>query len=116
MSRGKTIDAFGARSKAREAMRPEPLMKVRDTHEERAEKAERIAHAQHATSLLGRDNPAARGGGAIAVRDMATARGVEAPKPGGMPFMLQVLMVMVLAGAAAFGISIYAPELMYTVL
>ena len=40
MSRGNAIEGFGARSRVKEAARPAPPPKVRDTMEERAEKAE----------------------------------------------------------------------------
>lgn len=113
MSRGKPVQAFNPRSRLKELARPAPEPKVRDTMDERAEKAERVAHQQHSTSLLSKGPSASPARAA-----MGGQRGsaVVADKGGGMPFILQVVFVMALAGAAAYGVSVFAPELMYSVL
>jgi hypothetical protein len=96
-----------------EVARPAPAPKVRDTMDERAEKAERVAHMQHSTSLLSKGSATNPVRAAVSVQRGST---VAAEKSGGMPFMLQILFVMALAGAAAYGVSVFAPELMYSIL
>src|SRR5262245_7506878 len=113
MSSGKTADGFGARSRLKEAVRRAPPPRVRDTVDERADKAERVAHMNHSTSLLGKE-PSANPVRAVMTVQRGSAAAVE--KRSGMPFTLVVLGVMVLAGGAAYGVSVYAPDLMYGIL
>src|ERR1700741_4205699 len=97
MGRGKAIDAFGARSRLKEAVRPAPAPKGRDTTDERADKAEKYAQIQHSTSLLSGETPASPVRATMTVQRGAAVAG---EKSGGMPFALQVLFVMALAGGA----------------
>lgn len=62
-----------------------------DAHDERAEKAERLAAAQHRTSLLSKTPKNSR------------RQAVEKKK--GAPFLLQLLIVMMVAGGVAVSLD-----------